>query len=171
MAVGLDPGVRRLFGSGNRARTLAVLASVTRPLTGYRVAQLAGAQRIKVNRELRQLARGGLVVRRRTAAGRNGWLLSDPDLRAFLAGRVRVTFPDAWAEFDPSKGRAVRERLTEIMASLPDPRESPDFYRPPGWRPSAQGSKWIQEMIRPAGKDRILRRAGARTSERKRRAV
>jgi hypothetical protein len=42
MPIDLEAGLVALFGSATRVSVLAVLAGVSRPFTGYRVAKIAG---------------------------------------------------------------------------------------------------------------------------------
>jgi biotin operon repressor len=162
----VDPGVVALTGSENRALVLGALANASGPLSGYRIAQMIDAQRIKVNAELRRLQSAGLVAQRKTRDGGAGWVLEDPDLRRFLRRRIRVVFSSDWDDGRALRGRAVDRLLAEIEAGLPDPKQSPEFYRPPGWKPSGEVMRTIREKVRAPQKDAILRRYGARTSRR-----
>ena len=128
----IDPGIVALFGSQNRALVLAALANASSPLSGYRVAKIFGGQKIKVNAELTRLAKVGVVSTRRTASGRRGWTLEDPDLRKLLRRRIRICFAQEWDESRPASGEAVDRLLAEIEASLPSPEEDREFYRPKG---------------------------------------
>jgi DNA-binding transcriptional ArsR family regulator len=163
---GVDPSAAALFGSENRALVLAVLANASRPLTGYRIAKVFGGQRVKVNSELRRLAEAGVVDRQPTDGGRNGWVLIDANLGAFVRSRIRITFVSQWdtqRRFGPG---AVDKLLAEIEVGLPSPQSDPEFYRPNGWRANRETLRSLREMVRSPEKDAILRKYGARTSRR-----
>lgn len=155
-----------LFGGQGRALVLGVLASANGPLSGYRVAKLTGGQKIKVSAELKRLAEVGIVRQGRNAEGRTVWDLVDPDLRQLLRRRIRISFDQDWDKGRPGSGEAVDRLLREIEESLPDANRNPRFYRPKGWKPNAEFREAIGKMVRPAEKDRILRKYGARTSYR-----
>ena len=166
MLEGVDPAMVLLFGGQNRALILAALANANAPLTGYRVARLTGAQKIKVNRELQRLEEVGLVKRRAGARRSSGWVLDDPDLRGLLRRRIRVSFDSDWDLGRPGSGGAVDQLLAELERTLPDPKRQPEFYRPPGWKPSTSVMQTVREKVRPKEKDVILRKYGARPSYR-----
>jgi hypothetical protein len=158
MAARTDVALASLFGSQNRLLTMAVLANADEPLTGYRVAKVAGLPRQKVYPEIRRGIEAGLVER-----VANGFRLSDPDVRALLRKRVRIRWAEEWDRSRSGWDGQTRARLATLLASIPtDPR----YLRPKGWRPSPSASRAIQEMERPATKDALLRRRRLRTSDR-----
>lgn len=72
----MDTGI--LFGSRVRAEALEALASTSKPLTGYRVAKITGAQPIQVQTVLKALQPE--VVQSTS----DGWLMVSDSLRRFL---------------------------------------------------------------------------------------
>lgn len=162
----VDVGMVALFGSQNRALVLAALANASGPLSGYRVAKIFGGQKIKVNAELNRLAEAGIVTRRKAASGKLGWTLEDPDLRSLLRKRIRICFAPDWDRGRPGSGEAVDLLLSEIEASLPDPKVNLEFYRPRNWEASPAVRATLREKVRSPEKDAILRKYGARTSYR-----
>jgi hypothetical protein len=151
-----------LFGSRTRARTLAVLANAEAPLTGYRIAEVAGLPRPKVYQVLRQLINAGFVE---SLVG--GVRLTDPDLRSMLQKRLRLRWSEEW---DVARA-GWSEKTPELLASgLEDirtrMRRDPGFLRPRGWKPPASSRGINRELRRPASKDVGLRRRGLRTSSR-----
>jgi len=170
MKVAANGQLASLFGSENRSLVLAVLASASKPLTGYRVARAFGGQKIKVNAELRRLEEVGFVRSSRGAKGGRTWVLEDEELRALVRKRMRIFFVDEWERLNLSKGRTVDRLLEEIEASLPSPKKSPEFYRPARWKPNRDVRRTIRELTRSPEKDAILRRHRARTSYRERKA-
>src|SRR5580658_7263565 len=98
MGFKISPALVALFGSATRVRTLAPLANSSRPMTAYRIAQMTGAQRIKVYTELRKLAVVGIVRRVQGNWGRSEWELVEPDLRNLLRKRARIVSMDEWRE-------------------------------------------------------------------------
>ena len=162
----VDAGLLTLFGSENRALTLAILANASGPLTGYRVAKTFGGQKIKVNKELRKLAAAGIVKGCLTEDGRAGWTVDDPDLCALLRRRIRICFATDWDKAREGWSRDSNRRLARIESALPDPSRNPDYYRPEGWKPSKEVLATLREKVRSPEKDAILRKYGARTSPR-----
>ena len=98
------------------------------------MAKIFGGQKIKVNAELNRLAEAGIVTRRKAASGKLGWTLEDPDLRSLLRKRIRICFAPDWDRGRPGSGEAVDLLLSEIEASLPDPKVNLEFYRPRNWK-------------------------------------
>ncbi len=162
----VDPALVAAFGSATRVRTLAVLANAAGPLTAYRVALVGGVPVGKAYREVRRLARSGLVERRQ-----NGWVLTDGDLRSLLQRRVRIRWDQdwdrerqGWAEETP---KLLSAGLAIIQGRL---RSNPGYLRPRGWEPTPAARRTIRELGRPTEKDALLRRAGLRPSTREDRA-
>ncbi len=153
MKTEIDPGIAALFGSETRAATLGAVANARQPLTAYRVAQMTGAQVIKVVAELRRLEKAGLVAKTPTDRGRTGWTVSDGALRDLLRRRVRIVWSRDWNE---AAGERVRRR-----DSLPTIRIDLSRYRP---NPKAVPNP--EEFERPAEKDRLLAKAGLPVSRR-----
>lgn len=131
-------------GSGTRVATLGVLANSEEPLTGYRVAKLAGLQPIKVYRELDKANKSGLV--QKTA---RGYRLVDSDIRSLLRKRIRVSWFQSWYDQESARrnrARAIRESSTDWFDSsryLPNPsianRYATEIERPrekDSWAPS-----------------------------------
>lgn len=158
MALPVDPGLARLFGSEDRVRTLAALANAEAPLTAYRVASMVGMAPPNVYRELRRLLEYGEVERVSTPEGREGWTVVDPDLRALLRRRLRVV----WSQ-DLMRGAKDRSRRA-ALAVRRSSRAPLDLARfTPGRPLGATAARQRQE------KDEVLARAGARTSVRTKR--
>ena len=84
MTVTPDPALVAFLGSETRARTLGVLANAEFPMTGYRVAVVAGVPRSRVYRELRRAIEAGIV-----RIEKDGYRLIDPDFRILLRKRIR----------------------------------------------------------------------------------
>ena len=134
-----DPGLVAFCGSKTRVSALGVLANSIRPVTGYRVSKVAGLQPIKVYRELDRAVESGLVEK--TA---RGYRLVDPDLRALLQKRVRVSWSESW--FADERCRTQRARgVRESTSGWFDP----DRYRP---NPSV-AARYAREIERPPEKD------------------
>jgi DNA-binding transcriptional ArsR family regulator len=153
MALAVDPGLAALFGSEDRVRTLAALANAEAPLTAYRVAAIVGMKPPNVYRELKRLLEFKEVERASTPEGRDGWTVVDPDVRALLRRRLRIV----WIE-DLARSAEERERRATlaIRRSAQEPLDLSKFK--PG-RPLS-----ITEIRRRTEKDRVLEKAGARTS-------
>ncbi len=138
MPLGVDPALSSLFGSENRVRTLAPLASSPVPLTAYRIAKMVDVPRTKVYLELAELAARGWVRRMKVTGNRSVWELTDPDVRRLLRRRARI---DALAELSASwadlaaRTRSVlaKKRRSPIDPSLLrgsfTPRNPEDFAR------------------------------------------
>ena len=155
MGVPIDPGMAALFGSATRARTLAVLANSPEPLTGYRIAEVSGDERIKVYSVLASLAKTGVVTSAQRDDGRAVvWTLRDSDIRSLLRRRVRLVGEGEWdagVARRLSERKVVRDRILEIdLSKYPSlPREV------------------VRELERPPRKDRELVAAGLRPSRRR----
>ena len=160
MALTVDPGLAALFGSEDRVRTLAALANAEAPLTAYRVASMVGMKPPNVYRELKRLLRFNEVERARTPDGRDGWKLMDADVRSLLRRRLRVV----WSE-DLLRGTRERGRRAALIIERGS-RTPLDLSRFAPGRPFAPAV-----VRRRLEKDRILVKAGARTSVRTRRAT
>jgi len=153
MPTKIDPSVVALFGSRTRAATLGALANAGQPLTAYRVAKMTGTQVIKAITELRRLEKAGVVATAPTGRGRTGWVLSDRSLQDFFRRRVRIVWSaDFEREVDRRVGRRTSSRQVRIDLSrfVPSPDAVPNR----------------SEFTRSLVKDRILARAGLRTSRR-----
>lgn len=158
----VDPALVAAFGSTTRVRTLAVLANAAGPLTAYRVALVGGIPVDKAYREVRRLARSGLVERRR-----NGWVLIDEDLRSLLQRRVRVRWDRDWDGERRTWAEETPKLLSAGLATIQGRLQSdPGYLRPRGWKPTPAARRTIRELGRPAEKDALLRRAGLRSSSR-----
>ncbi|MGI0132336.1 MAG: hypothetical protein ACREDK_04500 [Thermoplasmata archaeon] len=160
MGLAVDPGLAALFGSEDRVRTLAALANADAPLTAYRVASMVGMKPPNVYRELKRLLQFHEVERAPTSQGKDGWRLVDADVRALLRRRLRVV----WSE-DLLRGARERGRRAalSIQWSSRIPLDRSAFA--PGRPPSAAAVR------RRRDKDRVLAKAGARTSVRTKRAT
>ena len=148
----IDPGLAALFGSEQRARTLAVLANSSRPLTGYRVAKETGDERTKVYAQIRRLAAVGIIVGKPTSRGKPGWTIADPNLRALLRRAVRLVLEEDWLASATERDR----RSGSIFARL---RSMPHATPAKGWQP-----KHPERFRRSPKKDEILRRMSRPTS-------
>jgi hypothetical protein len=149
----VDPGVVSLFGSETRAATLGALANAGEPLTAYRIAKMTGTQVIKAITELRRLEKAEVVDRTPTERGRTGWILSDRSLRDFLRRRVRIVWSADWnreAEKRIARRTSSRGPRVDLAQFVPNPESVPN-----------QG-----EFTRSPEKDRLLAKAGLRTSRR-----
>jgi hypothetical protein len=154
MRVDIDPGLTALFGSRARLLTLAVLANADEPLTGYRVAKIAGVPRQKVYPELRRGVATGLLER-----SGDGFRLSDSDIRAILRKRVRIRWDAEWDRARVSRAVKVASELGQIRASL----KGVETYDPTNRIPVEA----LRELERDPEKNRVLRRLGLRPSLRK----
>ncbi len=150
----LDPALASLFGSRTRLLTMAVLANAEEPLTGYRVAKVAGLPRQKVYPEIRRGVDAGLVV-----GTPSGFRLCDPDIRALLRKRVRIRWTEDWDRARRGRSPEVMGDLRGIRASLKGVRT----YEPKNRIPAAA----LRELERDPAKDQILLRRGASPSLRK----
>ena len=157
-----DPAIVAFCGSETRARTLGVLANASFPMSGYRVAKVAGLAEPKVYAELRRAVGAGTV--RRTRAG---YVLVDADLRTLLRLRVRLYWDKDWdrsrAGWASQTPRLLQEGLAAIQQRL---RSNRSYLRPRGWKPPAGARELSQELKRAPAKDAALRRRARRTSKR-----
>jgi DNA-binding transcriptional ArsR family regulator len=155
----LDKRLVAVFGSATRLLALATLASSEVPLTAYRVAKTAGVPRTRVYKELRRLARAGVVEASKGGSGEEVWTLLDPEVRQLLQRRARLT--SGWALVASAPG--LHARSARILAAYRrhpiDPKKLDGDYRPR--RP--------HEFARDPEKDDILTRIGLRPSGRARR--
>jgi hypothetical protein len=147
MSFDLDPQLLAAFGSATRLRTVAVLANAFRPLTGYRVGKTGGIALPKVYRELHRLERAGVVARRG-----KGWVLTDRELGALVAQRIRISWSEDW-------DAELRRRAPEIAALHENLGRIPRAKPPKRFVPRRP-----EEYDRPAFKDRRLREMGLRPS-------
>ncbi len=141
-------------------KALAALANAEAPLTAYRVAFMVGVKPPNVYRELKRLLRFNEVEKAATPDGKEGWRLVDADVRALLRRRLRVV----WSE-DLLRGARERGRRASlsIQRSSQVPLDLSMFApgRPPG----------AAAVRRRIEKDRVLAKAGARTSIRRKGAT
>ncbi len=153
MALAVDPGLTALFGSEDRVKTLAALANAEAPLTAYRVASMVGIKPPNVYRELKRLLQFNEVERAPTPEGRDGWTVTDPDVRTLLRRRLRIV----WSR-DLIRGARERGERAALSArtSSRTPLDLSKFT--PGRPPSATA------LRRRIQKDHVLARAGAPTS-------
>lgn len=149
-----DEALEAFCGSRARLLTLGVLASAEAPLSGYRVAEVAGLPRAKVYPELSKAVVVGVVER-----GELGYSLVDPELRALLRARIRVTWDLYLDQPDPSSSEAVRRELARIRRT----RKRVSVFDPRNRIPAGA----IRELTRDPEKNRALRRIGLKPSERK----
>jgi hypothetical protein len=97
-------GTEHLFGSRVRSATLETLASTSKPLTGYRVAKVIGAEPIQVLTILKSLEPD--LVRRTD----DGWILVNDPLRRFFRDEV---------ERRESERRAEKDELLDQLGLRP----------------------------------------------------
>jgi hypothetical protein len=154
MTVDFESSLAYLFGSQNRLLTMAVLANADEPLTGYRVAKIAGLPRQKVYPEIRRGVEVGLVDRTPS-----GFLLTDPDVRILLRKRIRIRWDEEWDRAQRARSSTVSSELARIRSSLKAVRT----YDPKNRIPLRER----RELERDPAKDRILVRMGLRPSRRK----
>lgn len=154
MRTTLDSPLSALVGSRTRLLTMAVLANSDEPLTGYRVAKVAGLPRTKVYPEIRRGLASGLLVQ--TAAG---FRMTDPDVRTLLQKRVRIRWYDEWNRSQAGSAASVDRELERILSEL----EGIRTYDPTNRIPAQA----LRELKRDPERNRILRRLGLRPSSRK----
>jgi hypothetical protein len=154
MPTSTDATIEAFCGSKARLLTLGVLASAEVPLTGYRLARIAGLPREKVYPELRKAIAAGSVVKAET-----GYSLVDADLRRLLRERIRVTWDSYWDKPGNPSGQAVDVELRQIRKLTRKLR----LYDPSNRIPPAA----VLELERDPKKNRALRRLGLRPSSRK----
>ena len=155
MSAEADRALNSFCGSRARLLTLSVLAAAEAPLTGYRVAEVAGLSRAKVYPELRKALAVGIAAR--TASG---YTLIDSDLRELLRKRVRITWNTFWDAPDRLSTGAVDRELEKIRNA----RRKVPIFDPDNRIPK----KAVRELQRDPEKDRVLMRLGLRPSVRKR---
>jgi hypothetical protein len=154
MPASTDAAMEAFCGSRTRLLTLGVLASAEAPLTGYRVASVAGLPREKVYPELRKAMAAGLVIK-----DEGGYLLVDLEIRQLLRSRIRVVWDRYWDRPAGPSSEAIGAELWEIRKLTRKIRlYNPNNRIPPGA---------LRELERDPHKDRALRRLGLRPSRRK----
>jgi hypothetical protein len=162
MRVRTDPALVAFCGGETRVRTLGTLANAQFPMTGYRVAKVAGVPEPKVYPELRRAVRAGIVRKEK-----DGYRLIDADVRALLQKRVRLFWDVDWDRardgWDGETSRLLQQGLSAIRQRL---RSDSSFLRPRGWKPPLAARSWDRELRRPPGKDARIRRRGYRSSKR-----
>jgi DNA-binding transcriptional ArsR family regulator len=156
----VDPRVASLLGSTNRVRTLAPLANAYRPMTAYRVAQLAGIPRTKVYEELQRLRAAGAVEARTNRKGRSTWVLLDQDMALYLRKKIRIAWSGDLAATAVRRATKERDALTRIGTSWFDPSK----YTP---NPSV-AARYAPEIERPEGKGEFEGMPGRRISRKRR---
>lgn len=149
-----DDALEAFCGSRARLLTLGVLAAAEAPLSGYRVAEVAGLPRPKVYPELRKASEAGIVAR-----SERGYSLVDPELRSLLRTRVRVTWDWYWDRSDRPTSEALERELRHIRRT----RKRVALFDPKNRIPEDA----VRELTRDPEKNRALRRVGLRPSERK----
>lgn len=157
MVAKVDPGLEAAFGGATRLLTMGALASASRPLTGYRVAQIISGQRTKVYSELSRLAKSGVVRRISAPPAPDTWLLQDQDLRSLLRKRVRISSLDDWFNVRDSQTSDVGSTLVSI-SELPQPNFK--------LITNSRSVRRTGELDRSATKDAILTRMGLPSSRR-----
>ena len=157
-----DRSLVAFCGSETRVRTLGALANAEFPMSGYRIAKVAGVPEPKVYPELRRGVKAGIVRKEK-----DGYRLIDSDLRALLQKRVRLYWDVDWDRsrvgWKDETPRLLKSGLSAIRRRL---RDNPSYLRPKGWKPPAASRGWEREIARPPEKDSLIRRRGRRTSER-----
>ena len=159
MPLGIDPALSALFGSENRVRTLAPLASSSVPLTAYRIAQMVEVPRTKIYEELAELAARGWVRKVEMTGNRSLWELRDPDVRRLLRRRARIV---SMAELSASSVE-LAERTRTVLAKNRRSSIDPSLLRGP-FTPRNP-----EDFTRPDEKDAVLRSMGLPVSRRARR--
>lgn len=140
----VDPALIAFVGSETRVLTMAVLANAGRPLTGYRIAKVAGLQPIRVYEELRRAIGAGYVKRRR-----DGFVLTDMGIRDFLRRQVRLSWMDDLLSSERAR-RAARAK------ALPT-----DWFDPTRYRPDPKiAARFAGFFERPPEKDELALRTG-----------
>lgn len=160
MPLGVDPALSSLFGSENRVRTLAPLASSPVPLTAYRIAQMVDVPRTKIYEELAELATRGWVRRVKMTGNRSLWELTDPDVRRLLRRRARIV---SVAELSASSADLAARTRSVLARSRRSPIDG-----------SLLRGSFIprnpEDFARSDQKDAVLRGMGLPVSRRARRA-
>lgn len=130
-------GLISFAGSRVRALALGVLANAQMPMSGYRVAKVAGLSEIKVYEALRRAQRVGLVKQ-----SSEGFQLVDLPLKSYLRSQVRLH----WSEerFRPSNRLKLRAR----------PLAGPEWFDPGRYRPNPKvAERYRREFVRPPERD------------------
>lgn len=154
MRADIDSRIVALCGSETRVLTLGVLANAEMPLSGYRVAKVAGLPEIKVYQELRCNVEAGLVEK-----SAKGYTLLDPDVRALLRKRIRLSWSEEWYAGEAARASRAKETLALPARWFDRARYAPN---------PAIAARYAKEIERPAEKDRLAVMIG-RGSSRKRR--
>ena len=141
MSRSVDPSLVALFGSEARALSLGVLANAKRPMTGYRVAKVAGLPKIKAYAQLKTALEAGWIRR----VG-NAYWLPDGDLRSLLRKRVLIFWSDDWLS-----NRAAEKRRAEKLVKR-RPWES--WYDSSRFAPNPEvARRYTKEIERSPQKD------------------
>ena len=143
-----------VVGSVTRAYTLAVLAGTRVPQSAYRIAKLADLSPPNVYVELRKLARVGIVT-----STEGGWILLDERTRTFFEGRGPLFERKLNLESKRDWTRRDRRRVSTMDGHPPPPVETR----------KATDSRLLREFSRSRTKNALLKAAGLRLSEHKRR--
>ncbi len=126
-------------GSRVRALALGVLANAESPLSGYRVAQIAGLSQIKVYEALRAASRAGIVRK-----SPDGYRLVDADLGSYLRAKVRLR----WSEERRTRGSPIKR------PSRTDLRSQASWFDPSKYRANPGVAKrYRREFLRPSEKN------------------
>jgi hypothetical protein len=152
MRIETDPDLLWLFGSEARILSLAVLANAGRPLTGYRVAQLAGLPRIKVYEQLQRAERANWILR-----VADGYRMPEGELRTLLRQRIRVAWSSDLAASVDSRARQERAILNR--------RGSTSWFDLTKYTPNPTvRAQYAKEFERPSGKGEFPGMDSARRS-------
>jgi DNA-binding transcriptional ArsR family regulator len=156
----VDRRVAALLGSTNRVRTLVPLANAYRPMTAYRIAQLAGIPRTKVYDELRRLRVAGAVEARKSRKGRATWVLLDRDMALYLRKKIRISWSGDLAA--SAARRAAKERDTLV-------RTGTSWFDPSKYSPNPiVAARYAREIERPEGKGEFESMPSSRVSRKRR---
>ena len=138
--------VVRVFGSQARAKVLGYLANLTTPQTGYAILKSLQISVSKVYGELKRLEPTGILSKSLDSKGSTRFLLRDPDIRSFLAKRLRISSAEEWfSTGEVAKRRNAFRQAKRIPVSL---------RLPPAER--NRRSRFVREFRRPPEKDRAL---------------
>src|SRR5579859_1012860 len=159
MALDVDPRLVAEFGSATRVLTLAALANAFEPVTAYRVAQLVQTRRTKVYAELSRLERSGVVRSEKRTDRSLVWRIDDADVAALLRKRARIS----WGDDLRRERKAWLTRNPEAVDRILNAPVGIDWKR---FEWKGPPTPLVREMVRPKGKDRLLRKMGLRTSNR-----
>jgi hypothetical protein len=137
----IDPALSSLIKSEARILTLGVLANASQPMTGYRVAAVAGLPRIKVYPELREAAKCGWIEQ-----SASGYQMSAGPLRSLLASKVKVTWSEDWMAGEPKRRRRIQAA----------DRRDISWFDPTKYTPNPLvASRYAREFTRPPEKNLI----------------